>query len=563
MSYKTFKPGRTDYLNQPMFFGDEVSTARYDQQTYPIFESLIEKQLSFFWRPEEINISEDRGQYNQMTAGEKHLFDSNLKYQTLLDSIQGRSPNLAFLPICSVPEVETWIESWAFSECLAEGTEVLTVTGWKDLKDVTIEDSCLVYDLDDGTSFFERPKRVVEYDMDTQLVEYKAKNSKQFHQFVTPNHRMPVVHRQGERDLHHKRVSYFKEAILQDYQSHHLAPISGMLRSTEGQSKVLEPIERLLIAIQADGTVSDHYTGERCGTIPVWFNLTKERKIIRLETICQLGGFELTELTDDSRNNSKRLKVSVPVELLGDIDPKTFSWVKLDKISSEWASEFLNEVSYWDSHRFGEEYTSTFTYTTGVKQNADIVQALSSLCGRSPRLSVRVDDRKASYSDMYSVNVICSAYKDGQSIERTLRDYKGKVRCLETSTGAFAIRYNGAVSITGNTIHSRSYTHILRNVVNRPEIILDDITVNENIIKRASQFTTYYDDVIQFNAKRMIEGPGTPEQEREHKKALLRALCSVNALEAIAFYVSFACSFAFAERDKMEGNAKIISLIAR
>lgn len=113
-----FKPGATDYLNQPMFFGDAVSTARYDEQTHPIFERLIEDQLGFFWRPNEIDVSQDRIDYEKLTDAERFIFTENLKYQILLDSIQGRSPNLAFLELCSIPELETWIETWSFSETI-------------------------------------------------------------------------------------------------------------------------------------------------------------------------------------------------------------------------------------------------------------------------------------------------------------------------------------------------------------------------------------------------------------------------------------------------------------
>lgn len=101
-----------------MFFGQPVNIARYDQQKYTIFEKLIEKQLSFFWRPEEIDLSRDRIDFYNLPDHEKHIFVSNLKYQTLLDSIQGRSPNIAFLPIISIPELETWIETWSFSETI-------------------------------------------------------------------------------------------------------------------------------------------------------------------------------------------------------------------------------------------------------------------------------------------------------------------------------------------------------------------------------------------------------------------------------------------------------------
>ena len=118
MSYSTFNKQKNNALLEPMFFGQSVNVARYDQQKYEIFEKLIEKQLSFFWRPEEIDVSRDRIDYQNLPDHEKHIFISNLKYQTLLDSIQGRSPNMALLPLVSIPELETWIETWSFSETI-------------------------------------------------------------------------------------------------------------------------------------------------------------------------------------------------------------------------------------------------------------------------------------------------------------------------------------------------------------------------------------------------------------------------------------------------------------
>ncbi|QSX28458.1 class Ia ribonucleoside-diphosphate reductase subunit beta [Shewanella cyperi] len=118
MAYSTFCQTPNDATREPMFFGQSVNVARYDQQRYEVFEKLIEKQLSFFWRPEEVDVSRDKIDYAALPDHEKHIFISNLKYQTLLDSIQGRSPNVAFLPLVSLPELETWIETWSFSETI-------------------------------------------------------------------------------------------------------------------------------------------------------------------------------------------------------------------------------------------------------------------------------------------------------------------------------------------------------------------------------------------------------------------------------------------------------------
>lgn len=118
MAYSTFCQTPNDATKEPMFFGQPVNVARYDQQKYEVFEKLIEKQLSFFWRPEEVDVSRDKIDYGKLPEHEQHIFISNLKYQTLLDSIQGRSPNVAFLPLVSLPELETWIETWSFSETI-------------------------------------------------------------------------------------------------------------------------------------------------------------------------------------------------------------------------------------------------------------------------------------------------------------------------------------------------------------------------------------------------------------------------------------------------------------
>lgn len=118
MTYSTFNQVPNDPLKEPMFLGNSVNVARYDQQKFISFEKLIEKQLSFFWRPEEVDVSKDRADWQSLTNSEKHIFISNLKYQTLLDSVAARSVNAVLLPIVSIPELETWVETWAFSETI-------------------------------------------------------------------------------------------------------------------------------------------------------------------------------------------------------------------------------------------------------------------------------------------------------------------------------------------------------------------------------------------------------------------------------------------------------------
>jgi ribonucleoside-diphosphate reductase beta chain len=105
---------KRDHTKARMFLDEPVTIARFDKMRYPFFDKLTQQQLGFFWRPEEIDVGKDKKDFHDLSEHEQHIFTANLKRQILLDSVQGRSPNIAFLPIVSLPEVETW----AFSETI-------------------------------------------------------------------------------------------------------------------------------------------------------------------------------------------------------------------------------------------------------------------------------------------------------------------------------------------------------------------------------------------------------------------------------------------------------------
>src|SRR5210317_1873507 len=112
------KSKKLDSTKQSMFFGEDLAVQRYDTFKYPLFDKLTQQQLGFFWRPEEISLQKDRNDYAQLSESQKFIFTSNLKYQTMLDSVQGRGPCLAFLPFVSIPELEGCIVTWDFMETI-------------------------------------------------------------------------------------------------------------------------------------------------------------------------------------------------------------------------------------------------------------------------------------------------------------------------------------------------------------------------------------------------------------------------------------------------------------
>ncbi len=113
-----FNKNKVDSKKQPMFFGAPLGVQRYDSYKYPVFDKLTNQMLGYFWRPEEVSLQKDRGDYQTLNETQKHIFSSNLKYQILLDSVQGRGPGMAFAPYCALPELEAAMNVWQFMEMI-------------------------------------------------------------------------------------------------------------------------------------------------------------------------------------------------------------------------------------------------------------------------------------------------------------------------------------------------------------------------------------------------------------------------------------------------------------
>ena len=113
-----FNSEEVDTKKQPMFFGKPLGVQRYDSFKYPVFDRLTTQMLGYFWRPEEVSLQKDRSDYQSLRPEQKHIFTSNLKYQILLDSVQGRGPGMAFAPYTALPELESAMNVWQFMEMI-------------------------------------------------------------------------------------------------------------------------------------------------------------------------------------------------------------------------------------------------------------------------------------------------------------------------------------------------------------------------------------------------------------------------------------------------------------
>ena len=223
---KTFNTEKVDWLKQPMFFGEEPNTQRFDQQKYPIFEKLNQQQLGFFWRPEEVSLQKDRNDYLLLNDEQKHIFTSNLKYQTLLDSVQGRGPCLAFLPFCSLPELESMLVAWDFSE--------------------TIHSRSYTYIM---KNVYPDPTEVLDTIIDTKEIMKRAETvTKSYDEFIEYAHKYFIMGKGDRKEL--KRLLYMTLVnvnILEGirfYVSFACTFAFGEIKLMEGSAKILSLIAR-------------------------------------------------------------------------------------------------------------------------------------------------------------------------------------------------------------------------------------------------------------------------------------------------------------------------------
>ena len=151
-----FNSNKVDTKTQPMFFGAPLGVQRYDSYKYPTFDRLTQQQLGYFWRPEEVSLQKDRADYANLRPEQKHIFTSNLKYQILLDSVQGRGPGMAFIPYCSLPELEACMEVWGFMEMIHSRSYTYII------KNVYSDPSEVFDTILDNERIIERAKSVTE-----------------------------------------------------------------------------------------------------------------------------------------------------------------------------------------------------------------------------------------------------------------------------------------------------------------------------------------------------------------------------------------------------------------
>lgn len=214
-----------DFTKQNMFFGESLNSQRYDVFKFPEFDKLNQTMLGYFWRPEEVSLQKDRADFAHFRPEQKHIFTSNLKYQTLLDSVQGRGPAMAFLPHCSIPELEGAINTWQFFETIHSRSYTHIIK-----------------------NVYSDPSEVLDHILDDENIVQRAKTvTKSYDEFLAASD----AYAQGKEDLRSLKKKLFLAMMnvnilegLRFYVSFACTFAFGELKVMEGSAKIISLIAR-------------------------------------------------------------------------------------------------------------------------------------------------------------------------------------------------------------------------------------------------------------------------------------------------------------------------------
>lgn len=525
----------------PLFLGAEPALHDSINTTYPQIFKLYKKLKSVDWSEDEVDLQQSRFDFENCPKNQYEVMVKTLAYQWELDSIASRSIAPLLAPFISNSEYWAAISYVSQNECLTEDAEVLTRDGWVLLSDVKMGDEIMTFDPTTKTSYFDKVTNTTAKEYTDDIVIFTNQRG-HFYQAVTKNHRMPV-------ESFYTGDVWFTAAKDVNYHGGNKF-ILGAKAEGEDLSQ-LSPVEQFKIAFQADGHWSEKYNGGYSGYKTVRFGFIKQRKIDRLHDICHEAGFEITEMSVAS--DTRHFTVKVPKDIVFD---KEFSWVTYDK-SGEWYASFLEELYLWDGYTPDEHNFRKYINTN--KQAVEKVRDVVALAGKSCHIrGYEYDNDDSTRKTRYDVCVIESPTKAGNIVCKSFEPYDGMVYCATVPTGAFIVKQGGCISITGNCLHSLTYSEIGRQCFKNPEVLFAEVERNE-VTERGYDFGVVFKELEQLGAKYNLGIVN--KNDPIVKETIAKTLVALYALEGISFMASFACTFALAQQDLFIGVAKLVQKI--
>ncbi len=502
----------------------------YKPHAYPWAYEAWHQQQKIHWLPEEVPLGEDVNDWqNRITPEEKNLLTQIFRFFTQADVEVASCYNRHYMQVFKPTEVLMMLSVFSSTECFDAETELLTSSGWVKCPDLTLEHKFAQYDLLTQNITFTAANKVVCYPYNGPMHHYKNKTTDLC---VTPNHDLIVKH---PGSLVVKKA----KSIAGSWARNYLYPTAG--RKLEGRQ--LTSLERLLIAVAADGTLLGNSPSNPDTYKGVMINISKERKIIRLRKLLELNNITYSEI-EQPQNEIVRYRFKLPSHV--DITQiKNLGFLSLEEFSSKGAEQIVQELLEWD----GSQVATPSYYSTEFEAISK-AQAFCVLAGKSAIWSV---NRKA------GANVKLPQGRDGVSNKtcwvltitdrvwrtypyREIVNYSGNVYCVSVPSQNLVSRRNGKIAITGNTIHIAAYSHLL-DTVGMPEI-------EYSAFLQYKEMKDKYDYMQGFSM--------------ENKHEIAKTLAAFGAFtEGLQLFASFAILLNFPRFNKMKGMGQIITWSVR
>lgn len=511
------------------------STGVYKPFLYPWAYEYWKKQQQVHWLPEEVPLSEDIRDWNQnLYPSEKNLLTQIFRFFTQADIDVMDCYHAKYSNVFKPTEVKMMLTAFSNMECFDDQSELLTSTGWKNVVDITMDDTIAQYDINSGDITFVKPKKVVNYPYQGVMHHYKNKTTDIM---VTPNHDMIARH---PITLKIDKVKSQDRILGRNY----LYPASGV---STAEHQELTAMDRILVAIQADGCLRG-----LCPSAGEWrtvdFTFHKDRKVIRLLDLLDDAGITYNvNISEISRRTRVTFNLPEDIEVS---TIKNFGFIDLTKTSSRRAIDLLEEIIFWDGTV--NKHSGQMSYYTVHQQAAGMVQALASLTGicfatvgknRSKGDTVILPNGK--FHELDKDQFVVSITENRTEKTYPYREevpYDGYVYCVSVDTENLISRRNGKVAFTGNTIHVAAYSHLL-DTVGMPET-------------EYSAFLQYKEmkDKHDYLSKFGIETDGD----------IARTLAMFGGFtEGLQLFASFAMLMNFPRFNKMKGMGQIITWSVR
>lgn len=442
-------------------------------------------------------LSSDRRDYDSEDAYDKAMIKNMVSQYIVMEGIFfycGFASVLSMGRRNKMPGVCEQFQYILRDECVTGDTELLTPTGWKNVKDITYNDDIAQWSTN-GAIEFVQPQKLSKTLVD-HVYEFKSSQG-HFNQCVSENHRM--VYFTKHKQL---KVVEAKDAAPNPY-----AKFINVGLAT-GDNPEITLWERFLIAVQADGSIDTRadIPGKFSGTQMVQFAFAKQRKIDRMTMLLEDLGFEY-KLSYDKKERAI-FHVFVPHEYHL---YKHFNWVDLTDQSYWWCQDFIWELAQWDGH-IVQDKPLRITYVNTCREDVDMVQAICALAGYRTCLTVRPDHRSETFSDCYVLNITTHIdTTSGGAVTKERIEGEQMVYGIQVPSTFILIRRHGAVSVTGNSMHLNFGVDTINQIrIENPELFdaqlmadIKQMIISGTLLEIAFAYDTAPRGILGYNASSM------------------------------------------------------------